>query len=407
MSQPPSSPSTETEISDAGSESSTIVWGHEPFDSFRNRVLELAQTLWATSSTDDIEIERMAGGGFNRVIGISRKVSGHEEREQYVLRVPRFDAAKLDRDVAALYFVSQLGGIPIPDVVFFDETPDNKLDLPFMVQNRISGTGLISVFPTLEDDAKCQIASELGHVFRRMLSAKNSAAGLLGLPPNSKSSETRSRDVIILPLYEAEHLEPDLAATPSVYNDTLDLLETSFNARKADEMKTRPTATLTSKMTDQFITMASELDADGWFKDVPFSLCHLDLAPRNILVGAAADGLGTTITAVLDWDSAILAPSFMSCAPPLWVWAWLDDDDEDERTANNTPATEQGKALKTAFEEAAGPEYVRYAYSPAYRLSRRLVRFAVDGIRSNEHFREAESMLQEWAESREALKSTR
>jgi hypothetical protein len=407
MSPPTSTPDTEPKLSDAESDSSSVVYDHEPFETFRNRVLELAQTLWATSSADDIEIERMAGGGFNRIIGISRKVSGYEGSDQYVLRIPRLDAANLDRDVAALYFVSQLGGIPIPDVVSFDETSDNKLSLPYMVQNRLPGTDLYSAYPTLEDDAKCKIAGELGHVFQRMLSAKNSAAGLFGLPPKSNSSETRTRNVVISPLFEVEHLEPKFQPSSPIYNGTLDLLVTTLNARNADGMKRFPADTARPKLTKQFVAMASELDADGWFKDVPFSLCHLDLAPRNILVGHAADGLDMTITGILDWDSALLAPSFMSCAPPLWIWAWSDDEDEDERTANDTPATEQGKALKSAFEEAAGSEYMRYAYSPAYRLARRLVRFAVDGVTSNEDVDEAETMLREWAEIREALKSTR
>ena len=49
------------------------------------------------------------------------------------------------------------------------------------------------------------------------------------------------------------------------------------------------------------------------------------------------------------------------------------------------------------FEESAGADYVRFAYGAPYRLARRLVRFAVDGVRSNEDYKEAKAMVGEWA----------
>ena len=50
------------------------------------------------------------------------------------------------------------------------------------------------------------------------------------------------------------------------------------------------------------------------------------------------------------------------------------------------------------FEEAAGTDYVRFAYRAPYRLARRLVRFAIDGLHSNEDYKEATAMLREWAQ---------
>jgi aminoglycoside phosphotransferase (APT) family kinase protein len=168
----------------------------------------------------------------------------------------------------------------------------------------------------------------------------------------------------------------------------------AFQAQRAGE-----TDTVGSKLIDRFCAMALELDAGGWLVNSHYSLAHLDLAPRNILVDPTSDTQLPIITGILDWDSAILAPMFMSCAPPLWIWGWQDDEDEDERTANNEPPTLEARQLKLLFEKAAGPDYMRLAYDPAYRLARRLVRFAFEGVRSNEHFKEAQTMLQEWAET--------
>jgi len=186
----------------------------------------------------------------------------------------------------------------------------------------------------------------------------------------------------------------DSPATESVH----ELLTNIFYAQKADILERCPTNTVGSELFDQFCQMVSELDAEGWLVNSHYSIAHLDLAPHNILVNPMADTQLPIVSGILDWDSAVLAPMFMSCAPPLWLWAWLDDEDEDERTANDDPPTPEGRQLKKLFEEAAGHDYTKLAYEPAYRLARRLVRFAIEGVGSNEDFREAEAMLQEWAD---------
>ncbi|OKP12743.1 hypothetical protein PENSUB_1475 [Penicillium subrubescens] len=49
------------------SDSSTLVYGHEPFETFQVRVLKLCQAV--LNPAGDITIERMNGGGFNRIDG--------------------------------------------------------------------------------------------------------------------------------------------------------------------------------------------------------------------------------------------------------------------------------------------------------------------------------------------------
>ncbi|KAK3299653.1 uncharacterized protein B0H64DRAFT_430617 [Chaetomium fimeti] len=185
-------------------------------------------------------------------------------------------------------------------------------------------------------------------------------------------------------------------AAPSKPTD--ELLIAIFSAQKVRDLKRCPSDTAGPRLWDRFCRMTRELDAGGWLAERRYSVAHLDFAPRNILVDLTGDTQRPIISAILDWDSAVLAPRFMSCSPPLWIWAWQDDEDEDERTANDEPPTPEARQLKTLFESAAGPDYVRLAYGPPYRLARRLVRFAIDGVRSNEDYNEAEVMLQEWAD---------
>jgi len=385
--------------SDSESDSSSVVYDHEPFATFRLRVLELTQSLWVGASPNEIAIERMAGGGFNRIIGISRAIGSQEEKIQYVLRVPRFEAAQLDREIAVLQFMRRYSELPVPEVVRFDETSNNMLGSPYMVQKRIPGLDLYSSFPKLDYMGKCRIAQELGHVFRQMLSLRSQAAGVLVLPTDNKSLEAPLQ---VAPFYGTDTLLVSLYCDAPATQSTRETLTSIFQGRKAAALERCSTDTLRSELMDQFVTMTSELDTDGWLGNNQNSLCHLDLAPRNILVNHASDAHLPGISGILDWDSAAFGPSFMSCTPPLWIWAWNDDDDEDERTANDDPPTPELRQLKALFDEAAGPDYLHFAYEPPYRLARRLVHYAIHDIRSKEDVDEANAMLQEWADMRQS-----
>ena len=117
-----------------------------------------------------------------------------------------------------------------------------------------------------------------------------------------------------------------------------------------------------------------------------------------MLVDRTSNAPLPTISAILDWDSAVIASAFLSAAPLMWLWDWKYDEDENERLANNVLPTAEGRELKALFEEAAGEDHIRLAYEPAYRLARQLVLFAINDVRSNEAYREGgKAMIQEWA----------
>ncbi|KAH3951810.1 hypothetical protein HBI56_084060 [Parastagonospora nodorum] len=424
----PTGDEDELDNSDAVSDTSTLEWDHESFETFQHRVLELALTLWDGTKASDIEVTRLAGGGYNRIIGITKIMTEQQQslqpgilkrlwtfmtnwaakmrsetiqtaRLEYILRIPRMDAARLDQYVAALHYVQNLGGIPVPDIVAFDETTNNRLGIRYMVQNRLPGTDLLKTFPDLDHNQKFRVAVELGQVFRTMLSTKSAVAGRLVLPRTVRSSKSSVYEASVEPLFQPDlptivQIKPNLAIK--------DLLSGIFQEREAQLFREHGSKCKSWSHNDRFIAMTSELDAEGWFASKDISICHLDFEPRNILVDITKNSPQPIVSAILDWDSAALAPSFMSCRPPLWIWAWAEDEDEDERTANDEPPTEEGRILKQAFEQAAGPEFIRYAYPSAYRLARRLVQFAMDGITFSQDFRDADAMLEEWAELRKS-----
>ncbi|KAI1739130.1 hypothetical protein F4680DRAFT_449234 [Xylaria scruposa] len=371
------------------SDSSSLVFDHEPFSTFQLRARELAQRLWPNAAPADIIVERLRGGGFNRIIGLTHQA------DEYVLRVPRFKFSDIRNDVAALRFVHHYTTITAPKVVQFDETDQNEIGLPFLIQNRIPGSNLLFTYPSLSHPQRCRVAHELGTVFAHMLAVKSSTAGIFVLPLHGNFQEA---PVNIAPLCDksAESYSfsssTDTTATTTVFK----LLTGCLQAQKDGFLIQSPPDKSRIEYADHFITMASELDEDGWLVNHHYSLAHLDLAPRNILVNPTSNMQLSIISGVLDWDSAILAPMFMSCKPPLWLWGWKDDEDEDERTANEEPPTAESRQLKKLFEDAAGPDYLRFAYQPAYRLARQLVSFIIDGLRSNEDLYGADAMLKEW-----------
>ncbi|KAL4796819.1 hypothetical protein BDV19DRAFT_360501 [Aspergillus venezuelensis] len=391
--------STEDAASDSDTNSqsdpSTLVYDHEPFDTFKTRVLKLASNVFNTANAT-ISIERMQGGGFNRIIGISVASETGASTGQYILRIPRFEAASLNRDLAPLQLLRQQSEIHVPEVIAFDTTTRNALESPYMIQKRIPGSSLFPDYPTLPHDMKCAIAKELGKVYFEMHSIKSVTAGRLTLPPGQESLMVQPfGDISANALVQYENGQA-AKTTPGL----LRLLLTYQKEQAAAEGSNQ---SFRVAFFDQFLTIASEMNALGVLNEDSYCLCHLDLEPRNILAMTPLPTQPYAITGILDWDSAIFAPPVISCAPPMWIWAWNDDEEEDERLANNIPSTPESAELKRLFEEAAGPTFRRFAYGAQHRLARKLFKFALDGLQTNEDMTDAESLLSEWAQAQQSL----
>ncbi|KAK0610550.1 hypothetical protein B0T17DRAFT_544888 [Bombardia bombarda] len=398
--------------SDAGSvvsQSLTVEWEHEPFGTFQSRVLGLALgKIWPDAHSDEVVVDRMRGGGYNRIIGLARQYRDGSET-QYILRIPRLDEARVSDDIAVLRFVQQNTKIPVPEVVLFDDTEDNAIGRQYSLQNRIGGTVPASAFLKLSHQQRCRFASEFGAIYRQMLSVRSRVAGklvLMAKENGGSSGRSLETSVICVEPFgpeESKIIKPYGEPAPS--EPIHEILTRVFSAQKADLQKEGDHHIHHINLLDRFLDMVSELHAGGWFSDQHYSLVHLDLAPRNILVNRRKDiSIRLPIIyAVLDWDSAVLAPPFLACAPPAWIWnfrAWQSEDDSDsdsdERTADNVALTAEERQLKILFEIAAGREYKRLAYKSAYRLARRLVRIVVEGMRYAEDVYEAQAMVEEW-----------
>ena len=443
------------------SQTSTEEYCHIPFEEFSLQVKQLCEHLWKiqtypgyidhSASQVDIEssgsaepsgfhefiLEKMKGGGFNRVIGID--VTDWRDPmadiNRFVLRVPRFNHARLDRDVAALRFARKYTSIPVPEIVMYDFTKANPLNSPYIVQTRIQGHDLQAnpgpnYYPNLSHNQKCTVAKEFGRILREIQSLEHSSPGLIEAASDNESCQNytiRHLDISTLSYIEEE---PDLTTKlrffqPCVYgvsqstnegpsvqrNDfeksTYYFLLVQFGRLRASQLRKDPAMIGWCDDYERLVTMAKQMNDLDLLGDGRNCLCHFDLntAPRNIMARIRPDR-SLEITGILDWDSAIFAPRFAGCVPPMWIWAWApDDEDEDESLADDTPATPEQQELKQLFEEAVGPAFLEFAYRPEYRLARTLLQFAIYGIRSNEDYKEVNALLDDWAAMYEIYKA--
>ncbi|KAI0376516.1 hypothetical protein F5Y04DRAFT_273680 [Hypomontagnella monticulosa] len=386
--------SSHNSSSDVNEEDRMRIRNQQRFAEFGPRALLFARSiLWSDAELKDISIEMIQGGECNHIFGLTRKenASTGSREVQYILRVPIFHDARVDRDVAALQFVKRYTQILAPEAILFDHTTQNGLKCPFQIQSRLEGTNFHTAFPNLDHATRSKIAHELGGIFRQMLAARSHVAGLLTFPP---------RDHDLCATLYTTRFDPDehqlIPLDPAVTETVPELFTTNFQRQKYYDLDINPDNSRIPRFMDQFCDMVADLDGKGYFKDVWYCLAHLDFSSYNVLVHQTNDPTKPVVSGIVDWDSAILAPTFAACKPPFWVWRGIENELEDERFDHNEPLTLEESQLKDIFDAAAGPEYRRFAYEPMYRLARRLMNFVLDARMEGEDFIEANIMLSEW-----------
>ena len=148
----------------------TEEFGHEPFQTFKDKVELLCRLRWRSTPPpkrgkrysiraslkklfkakkgkgDKPEPERqyavepMTGGQFNRVVVINITEPKAKEPSKYVLRVPRENDHNVASDAAILRFVEKhFPSIPVPRIVAVDSSRLNPISKPYMIQNRLPG----------------------------------------------------------------------------------------------------------------------------------------------------------------------------------------------------------------------------------------------------------------------------
>lgn len=120
---------------------------HEPWETFQHKVAQLCRTLWPKHSKEQIVIEQMRGGEYNRVIGVcitGPSIQGEQETRasdvekpeippgNYALRITRSDYPTVGREIAMIRFLNNRVSLPLPTVVHSDG-PNNPLGFAYVL----------------------------------------------------------------------------------------------------------------------------------------------------------------------------------------------------------------------------------------------------------------------------------
>lgn len=431
---------------------STLAHEQTPFIEFKLQVLELCHLLWPSAprsplpeqsrgtshrrfsgllkprklgrlksfpvthnettkhATKDFVVERMTGGTFNRIIGITVIDPNTDRSEHLILRVPRIAwMSRPDREVAVLRYVREHSSVPVPSIKAFDLKHDNPLKVPYVIQSRITGTNLHTAIQNdLSHEQWCVIAREVGRIMLRFQEMRNPVPGLI----EEVTKEDGVQAFTVKPFDIKPPLEKDWTlkqASPLFETDnstalecyeksTLDFFLAQFGRWRAEELRIDPTEILHPHFMERLAATASQMNRLGCLGDNMNCLSHLDLAAHNIMVEVRSDK-SINVTGVLDFDSACFAPRFVSCYPPWWLWqdeTQPGDALEDESQSNDTPPDPELVEIKCIFDETVGDDFLRYAYQPQFRLARKLFKIACHGNRSNETWKKIEEFLDEW-----------
>ncbi|KAF2278280.1 uncharacterized protein EI97DRAFT_360783, partial [Westerdykella ornata] len=408
--------------SDTASEApttSTAEHEHEPFDTFKDKVAQLAVQLFPKHNTQDIRITRIRGGTFNRVVGITvtkrlRKLTSWKQflcglhnllgegrwisitEEQYILRIPRSEGHAMDFDVAILQFVGKHLDIPVPRIISYDLSTDNVIGQAYMLQPRLRGQNLSLIYSSLNTAQKKSIVPQVTQLVMTTAAVTSHAAG------RPSRNQDLDNPQIEIEKFEVPRRGQDLCGLgkPSTWvadaQTPLDfILEQCERWREYQQVSNGNSI---DRIWKGFRTIAHGLQELGFLEPDTFRLCHGDLQPYNLLV-EVRDEENVDITAVLDWDSAVFAPSFLAYKAPFWAWLPEDcasDEEDDENYANFEPQTEEDKLMKDVFMQYARAEYIKYAFAPEAIIARKMFGAIKDCFFTSWEFDNAYAVIEGW-----------
>ena len=358
-------------------------------------------------------IQHLKGGGFNHITSITLPSSYVEGRRNLILRVPREEESKPDQQVATLNYVRQRTSIPIATIEAADFTRNNALGKPYVLQHRISGSDLRSVWDDLSHPQRCVVAEEMGRLINTLLLVESPIAGTIEAGPDGLDTPAELPNVVPFVLTDTlgdlvEELEPEDALgtrTSHSRETTLEFFEHYITRWRKNALRHNlGEVDCDVELYDGMLKVVREMEFLGLFKPDSNCLCHLDLQPRNVMVAIHSEN-SVQVTGILDWDEAVIAPKFVNCQPPGWLWGYYKETHTENSLfpwpyelegANNIPSTLEQQELKRIFDYHAGPEYPRLAYDESSRLIRGLYRIATSGLTANWYNTAAKRIVKEW-----------
>ncbi|KAK6611990.1 hypothetical protein H4I96_01203 [Botrytis cinerea] len=410
------------------SASSTYEYAQEPFETYKLKVTQLCQNIGFGSPSN---VERMEGGSYNRVIGLT--FPGPSEDRNFVLRIPRnpFEDDQLHkiRDQAAtLLFLNKFDFLCVPTIAAIDTTVDNDIASQFVLQKKIAGKSLSDVFSTLPLAEKLELTTVVAQLFIKMEDITFEDPGILSgaqlLPWVSTSIHQSSSPPVIsgFPLNSMTKKYDSMCPNVvSLWNQLLDVL------KQMDQVGLFKDSDSTNILWSWDICSRHIfIDRDDSLTPiVPCSKSTSDTTqppkPDNLddkNTGSEADiedepsqtpdgqtqvtSGGWKITGTIDWDDVMSVPRVITRIPRTWLW--FDDDertecwDGDRETPPERALTEDELAIKNHFDQImqqADPTYMNDTYFRGVWI-RRLFKITQTGFSTTSDFQRCDKLLKDW-----------
>lgn len=389
------------------SEAETICQDGEPFDIFKHKVEELILQEFPGYNADDILLEDLRGGSYNRIVAIklckpensplpavltnarkslSKRFPSSDPRrsrpgDELILRAPRTSSVDKSMwfNVTTLAFLARRLPYPIPKVLQYDILPTNPLGQGYMIQERLPGRPLVDMLNTgLIVDNLFKIAQEICQIVVSISNITHNTAGFVGLGTCPLDFDDGNFSTTPQHLQgQIEQSLNDIDLEPCKPQTTVEMLLEFCERRR--KLESDAQEEVNNEIWDGFVRIIRKLHGLGFLPDDDkFHFCHRDFQPRNMLVETRNES--PIITGIIDWDSAAFVPKFVSMRAPFFLWGGYNDDEWDEYMAVNNPKSYAEKECKMIFEKTVGPEFLRYAYSREYIIARQIFNAIEKGI---------------------------
>lgn len=392
-------------------------YGAEDFEPFRDRVRDLAAAKIWPGSTDpeDLLVERHHSYWYYRALSVTHLPTG----EQRFIRTAWQSHDELFKEeLDRMKFAEKYTQIPVASVLMSDATGDNPLGCPYYVSERAPGDNLKEINKGLDHETRCQMAKELGQLYRHMLETQFPVPGKIMVTDKGKVVVAPTDAHTITPTIDGLHPSPHASyeaansgfypsyvqgqpgepiASQSVPQAMYSLIGKWITHRISHphQYVWHHPRMVNDPIGWQRLTQALvfELEQGGHLDNVPFTLqLHHTFEETAILADPSRLKRGeNVITAIRDLEGLEFGPAFNQCRPPIWLWDWNNNHNRREgkslvsigtalaRCKAEAP-TDEGREIKAIFDEAAGPVYRRFAYDPVYVIARRAWRFCWEEI---------------------------
>ncbi|KAF7895755.1 uncharacterized protein EAF01_009717 [Botrytis porri] len=273
--------------------------------------------------------------------------------------------------------------LPIPAILAYDETYDNAIKCPYIIQRRAAGDDLKEWYKVLDSQVpatgpydltdRLRIAEEIAKFLARTENGSQlQVYGTLinGLGMLAKDIEFSGEKM------EVRIRGPSVGTVqiPSLLHH-IDMIERLIEAWIKILSPGAGAAQAEYQNVVELKGIFQQMKQEGRLDRVSSAatLWHQDLYPRNIMFNRAGVARELKLTAVIDWDGAMVLPRIMTRRPPHWLWKYNELHENHRKIIKNHFYTYMERLVPGYREDAEGREarvvralYVYAFWGPEY-----------------------------------------